>query len=721
MNEQRIVLNKERLRERVEGQGRGIVFENPQSYRRAVDERLFRLGEKRYEALMDTLIQLRQPQLSRKPDEVGLSQALTEALPPMPQELLADVAEALNQLEEDREQLDRTRQLEQAVTQFEKHYRLYASVLTRRQAREMRQAQTAFDNASDERNKAQSALREQLEAEAAATQSHELSKRALTVARERLETLQSDPANQDANRLSQAERDFKERGAEAARAVESHSSTQRQLIREQERSRASNQRADAAQGAIPSARAQCVSEAQPAGLAAVLSGNILSTDSLDELAVLPDGILTSAMAELRTEAQKRRDSIRLLEQRHAAVALKQSTLQSLQATQRECQEELEGAKQRRAEADQKAEAAGGALVAAWTAHCAELEQLRFGAEEPLSLLPGWVARPEEGPNPLQVALIAVHRKVLEQHATLQVELEAQRRELKIRRTALMEEQQQVAPGQDAAPPIPATRSVGVRQGREGAPFWQLVDFQPHVSTQQRAGLEASLEACGLLDAWIAADGSVTAAGGSPIWDTQWRERAAVGNNLLSFLWPVIPEGSPIEPSLVNALLAGISCGPEDDPSVESWIAEDGRFRLGSLAGAWQKPEAVYVGQTARAQARQRRLREIAQELQSLDEQAANLSRAFGALAINRATADEEMESAPSDNPLRQAILDAASAGREAQQARNRLEQADRRCQASEDDLFSARAALNRDAIDLQLPAVQAVSHADYSRPRSIYR
>lgn len=107
----------------------------------------------------------------------------------------------------------------QAVRQFEKQYRLYASVLTRRQAREMRQAQTAFDNASEDLNKAQSALHELMEAEPAAIHAHEVSKRALTAARERLGTLQSDPANQDANRLSQAERDFKDRKAEATRAA----------------------------------------------------------------------------------------------------------------------------------------------------------------------------------------------------------------------------------------------------------------------------------------------------------------------------------------------------------------------------------------------------------------------------------------------------------------------------------------------------------------------
>jgi len=71
MSEQRVVLTRERLRDAL--QGRGQVFDTAVSYRRAVDERLFHLGTRRYDALMDTLIQLRQPQLSKKPDETALS------------------------------------------------------------------------------------------------------------------------------------------------------------------------------------------------------------------------------------------------------------------------------------------------------------------------------------------------------------------------------------------------------------------------------------------------------------------------------------------------------------------------------------------------------------------------------------------------------------------------------------------------------------------------
>jgi uncharacterized protein (TIGR02680 family) len=162
-NHQRIVLSKERLKEVLADHGQ--VFETAASYRRAVDEHLFQLGSARYSALMDTLIQLRQPQLSKKPDEASLSAALTEALPPLSTDLLTDVADAFNQLEEDRRQLQEYQDLARSVGHFSDRYRIYARTQTRRQARSLRGAQTGFDNASRALNDARSELEDALAAE----------------------------------------------------------------------------------------------------------------------------------------------------------------------------------------------------------------------------------------------------------------------------------------------------------------------------------------------------------------------------------------------------------------------------------------------------------------------------------------------------------------------------------------------------------------------------
>jgi hypothetical protein len=155
---ERTVLSRDRLSAAI-GTG-GQVFETAQAYRRAVDERLFRLGPDRYAALVDTLIQLRQPQLSKNPNEQRLSDALTEALPPLDRVALEDVAEAMSELDDIRRGLEEREVMRKAVAAFGSRYRRYAQITTRRRARLLRQAQTDFDNASRELNAASHELAE---------------------------------------------------------------------------------------------------------------------------------------------------------------------------------------------------------------------------------------------------------------------------------------------------------------------------------------------------------------------------------------------------------------------------------------------------------------------------------------------------------------------------------------------------------------------------------
>ena len=320
---------------------------------------------------------------------------------------------------------------------------------------------------------------------------------------------------------------------------------------------------------------------------------------------------------------------------------------------------------------------------------------------------------------MHAALAEAYAQASLRHAARQSELEARRRGLQQERNALVEERDRLAAGHDAIPLPPVTRGEGVREGRAGAPLWRLVDFRPHVQADQRAGLEASLEACGLLDAWVAPDGTVTNASGSPIWDTQWLLRPGVQvDSLLDQLLPVTLENNSVAPHVVEALLAGVACGAEDNPSAESWVSADGRYRLGALSGSWNKSGAVYIGQTARAQARQRRLQEISRQLQELDVQDAVVSQDFEVLSAEKAQADSEWRGAPSDDPLRKAVATAKSAEHAVMQARSHLDSADAQCVKAETGFQAERENLERDAADLHLPS----SRADLSLvERAVYR
>ncbi|MCZ0992975.1 hypothetical protein O1L44_07375 [Streptomyces noursei] len=146
-------LSRDRLAEAVGGHG--MVYDTAKAYRRAVDEALFGLGERRYGALVDLLIQLRQPQLSKRPSEAALSRALTEALPPMDQAVVADAAEAFRSLDEEKEELRAAREAEQASSAFLDHYRRYARLASRRRARLPRREHARYENLQRELARAQ--------------------------------------------------------------------------------------------------------------------------------------------------------------------------------------------------------------------------------------------------------------------------------------------------------------------------------------------------------------------------------------------------------------------------------------------------------------------------------------------------------------------------------------------------------------------------------------
>jgi uncharacterized protein (TIGR02680 family) len=707
-NDQRVVLTRERLRDALDG--RGQVFESASSYRRAVDERLFHLGARRYDALMDTLIQLRQPQLSKKPDEAGLSHALTEALPPLPQELLADVAQALNQLEEDRRQLDELKGLAKAVERFDQRYRVYAGMLTRRQARELRQAQTDFDNASQARNQAQADLQTASADETLAQQAQEQTERTLAAQRTRLETLQSDPINQDANRLEGAEKDALKRQSAATTEQADCNQARSRWEREQQTSRQTAQRATQAEQTLQAVRDEAAEHADSAGVASAFSDNPLAALAPSALAEFAAREFDAAPTALRNAVTTRREQLALLQRRHGELRQTGQTLAQRQEGQRERQREMEQAAERRNEADAAVEQAGQALIEAWTGHCASLVQLRLEDDGSLEALNDWVliAQPDSD-NPARLALQAAQQQASVRHASRQVALDTQRDALLREREELEAEREHISAGRDAEPPPPYTRSADRRGDLAGAPLWQLVDFHDHVGSAQRAGLEAALEASGLLDAWITPDGAllVTENSDGPWLDTQWVQRPpSPGATLADWLCADLPAEARVQASTVERLLASVACGSDANDAAEAWVAPDGRFRLGTLAGAWRKPQAVYIGHAARAMARRQRLEVISERLAGLTGPAGDLAvvaSLLEQLEADRRQAEHEWRSAPSDQPLHQALTHTAACAREFQTTRTRLEQAEALCRDAEQAQHAARERLQRDAADMRLP------------------
>ncbi|MDX6434432.1 MAG: hypothetical protein QOE54_6798, partial [Streptosporangiaceae bacterium] len=161
-------LTRDRLTEAIGPYGQ--VTQKAEQYRRSIDEHLFHLGLDRYEAIVSLLIQLRQPQLSKKPDEDKLSRALSEALTPVDQAVLTDIAAAFHDLEQQREELGALRDTRAHVARFLDRYRRYASVAARRQSRELRTATSVYEKVGRDLGTVQTEIEQARVAEAEAGQ-----------------------------------------------------------------------------------------------------------------------------------------------------------------------------------------------------------------------------------------------------------------------------------------------------------------------------------------------------------------------------------------------------------------------------------------------------------------------------------------------------------------------------------------------------------------------
>ncbi|MFE5768462.1 TIGR02680 family protein [Streptomyces sp. NPDC056485] len=161
---------------------------------------------------------------------------------------------------------------------------------------------------------------------------------------------------------------------------------------------------------------------------------------------------------------------------------------------------------------------------------------------------------------------------------------------------------------DPEPPIPHHRTAE-RDPSTGAPFYRLVDFADDLSSADRAGLEAALEASGLLDAWVTSDGTLL----DPLTRDVLFQPGTVlpeSSTLAAALRPAAqPEGG-IARERVQHLLSAVALAPAQEFAATSAVYYDGSWRLGPLRGQHSKDGAEYVGAAVRAETRRRKIAEL---------------------------------------------------------------------------------------------------------------
>jgi uncharacterized protein (TIGR02680 family) len=200
------------------------------------------------------------------------------------------------------------------------------------------------------------------------------------------------------------------------------------------------------------------------------------------------------------------------------------------------------------------------------------------------------------------------------------------------------------------PPAPHTRSADARVGRPGAPLWRAVAFRSGLDPVAQAGVEAALEASGLLDLWLRTDGGFDP-GEHDAFAVAALATPAPGYSLAHVL--LTESDSPVS---ADTVLGGIAFAPTamgvDHPAV---IGADGTWRLGPAAGRWVKPEPSYIGATARERARRRRIAELDDLLGELAGRLAECDHLLANLAASGEMLAAELRRRPDRRPYADAV------------------------------------------------------------------
>jgi uncharacterized protein (TIGR02680 family) len=681
---QRTPLGRERLGDALGSVGRIIL--KVEDYKRAVDEALFGLGP-RYGPLLELLLRLRRPQLSRKLDEDELSHALSDALPTLSAAIIDEVAESFQSLQADRDRLREFTAAQAAVTAFLAEYRAYVRIAVRRRAEVFRSAHSAYEAAQRAARDAQARF-----------DSADATLASLTALAAELSTLL---AGAEATERTLRESPEMRTADELELAGELAKTSATTLVREE------RDELSAALSATQARAREAAAVTQSAAVERDFAAKRHAAESAAHAAELAEAHRAHTdEATLNRVLSKRAHALALLRTREASLTAADHSLRLAETVRTAAETAASAAREAEHVAHTDLTAAADQLAARYESwRTAARHFLAAPVDTLAETFTSWIDQ-RSGPSPLRSALDAAHTAALATFGRRQSALELLAADLAKKLADLDATITRLEHGETPPPPPPVTRRAD-RTARPGAPLWRLCDFRPEIPDATRAALEAALHASGLLDAWILPDGRILSDTDdtfllAPATDSEIHPTVPhLGTVLNVALDPADPATNTLSTDTVARVLTQIGYGPDTGPH---WIAADGRWRLGPLTGRAGKPAAEYLGESTRAASRRRQLVELRAQHATALAARLDATAQLAALAVDRTAAAAEFAAAPLDEPVLRAGFALETAALRLTETHTASEHAAHTASARRAERDIQTAQRDRDAADLKLAA-----------------
>jgi uncharacterized protein (TIGR02680 family) len=702
-----------------------------QSFRAKVAATVYGMPAARYGDLLHLQRTLRNPDVGLKVLEGQLEQILSDALPPLDSALVERLATSFDDLESIRENIVRLTAADRALGQFLTTYSDYALGALREKAESARSAADRLRGLRDEL----AGLDERLEAkqherEAAEREIADLEKRESELETS-AEALRSHPAYTELQNLHDRQRLVDSARSAAVTALETAGRHRAQEDRSAESALAAMRRLAGEGDDAERTRQRAAEQMSAAGLDGSLLPQLPEVPA-PESAVERSRVRTSPEPGAEPEAVERRtaplpDLDACDEQfREAAgrisqvrAAAKQRGAQALslheQAVKLDSERDRVGELQRQARQAQ--------------VQATEKSGLRNQAQQELTQAAAdWVEQAGSWLHAWTDAADAPKLPTAEQvRGDRSAARSAREQARRWARPRLHEARRQVADverhldelrsrARERDAELSELRAGTAEEGDRNA-FHRLVDFRESLDDVQRAGLEAALEASGLLSASVSADGEIP--GGDGVFAAPAGDCA--GPALADLLVAAPEPDCPVPRERIEALLRSV---PADLGAPGLALSSDGSWRAGVLTGRRSKDTAERVGAGAREAARTRRIAEVEDELSQLRSEIGEAERAHRDAGEHLSGLERHLEAFPDDSDVLTAHARLATALDTAQEAEDRAArlrsehgEAEQRWQASRSELVrnAAEADLAADTRTLEAAhraASQAVTALD---------
>ncbi len=610
-------LDRKSLEERI-GAG-GQVVQEQRAYRDLVNRSLFGYHDKEaYVDLLQLLVQLRSPKLSKDVKPTAIYEILIQALPPLQEEELRPLSEVMEDMDQLADRLDELKLHQAELEKLNRSYEQYNRYLLYQSGDQLLAAHGDQEMVQRQQTALSKELQGALQEKASAEEQQASVREQLVAAETELELLGRSEAMEKQQELEQAEQVLRD--------------TEQYAVQAQKRLTAALRNREAAELAAEKARKLQteLSDAQREGLAELeaLAGDMefehhgvyaryWSPEPPEDMQFL---------AAWRKDAEAHRHAIgeamKLAEQERDAglmVAEYDKQLGAMRADRDQAEQAMRAS-----------ETASETALRAWKDRLLEWKQslqlLRLceTAVQAMFAASGELSYEQQGVD--AVMLPARQEAEQQKQAMIMAKLEREQelRQLETELAGLAAEKRAWEETREPEPARSDARSLTrSRYGKgQGAPLYEACEFLPHIGAEQQASIEHALLASGLLDAWIRPDGQIGTV--DPQDEEVWIAAQPLewGYTLADVLRPLPSADSGLSERQVEAALRSFAWGEGFDPAsfaMDQTTIVVGRdyYQFGAVIGKVDGAahKAQYIGKEARKRFKLSEIARLRQEME----------------------------------------------------------------------------------------------------------